>query len=186
MRQLSSEKFPPMHNRVILPLQVSSDRDPELERNTEGRISIVHHEVVPHYMRTKLDLDLEAKQKELEDHVACKGAELSGEVKKFNEMLSSGIDRVTEMREELEEQKTRTETSHGHSAETRKLVAAYLHGSGLSPLTNQRRALITSGRLIASGRPAVGRVQSSMRAELKQTVSAASAPYTTNPPHRSR
>ena len=78
------------------------------------------------------------------------------------------------------------ETSHGHSAETRKLVAAYLHGSGLSPLTNQRRALITSGRLIASGRPAVGRVQSSMRAELKQTVSAASAPYTTNPPHRSR
>ena len=68
----------------------------------------MHHEVVPHYMRTKLDLDLEAKQKELEDHVACKGAELSGEVKKFNEMLSSGIDRVTEMREELEEQKTRT------------------------------------------------------------------------------
>lgn len=78
------------------------------QRNTEGRISIVHHEVVPHYMRTKLDLDLEAKQKELEDHVASKGAELSGEVKKFNEMLSSGIDRVTEMREELEEQKTRT------------------------------------------------------------------------------
>ena len=31
MRQLSSDKFPPIHNRVILPLQVSSDRDCELE-----------------------------------------------------------------------------------------------------------------------------------------------------------
>ena len=79
-----------------------------VQYNTEGRISIVHHEVVPHYMRTKLDLDLEAKQKEVTEQVASKGAELSGEIKKFNEMLSSGIDRVTEMREELEEQKTRT------------------------------------------------------------------------------
>ena len=31
MRQLSSDKFPPTYNRVILPLQVSSDRDVELE-----------------------------------------------------------------------------------------------------------------------------------------------------------
>lgn len=34
MRQLSSDKFPPIHNRVILPLQVSSDRDCELEVTT--------------------------------------------------------------------------------------------------------------------------------------------------------
>ena len=78
------------------------------QRNTEGRINIVHHEVVPNYMRTKLDLDLEAKQKELSEQVASKGAEFSSEVKKFNEMLSSGIDRVTEVREELEEQKSKT------------------------------------------------------------------------------
>ena len=31
MRQLTGEKFPPIHNRVILPLQVSSDRDIDLE-----------------------------------------------------------------------------------------------------------------------------------------------------------
>lgn len=59
-------------------------------------------------MRTKLDLDLEAKQKELSEQVASKGAEFSSEVKKFNEMLSSGIERVTEVREELEEQKSKT------------------------------------------------------------------------------
>ena len=59
-------------------------------------------------MRTKLDLDLEAKQKELSEQVASKGAEFGSEVKKFNEMLSSGIERVTEVREELDEQKSKT------------------------------------------------------------------------------
>ena len=79
-----------------------------LQRSTEGRISIVHHEVVPNYMRTKLDLDLEAKQKELAERVTEKGAEISAEIKKFNEMLSSSLERVTEVREELDDQKSKT------------------------------------------------------------------------------
>lgn len=82
------------------------------QRNTEGRISIVHHEAVPNYMRTKLDLDLEAKQKELTEEAASKGPEISSEIKKFNEMLSSGIERVTELKEEIDEQKSRTGMNH--------------------------------------------------------------------------
>ena len=78
------------------------------QRNTEGRISIVHHEVVPNYMRTKLDLDLEAKQKELAEQVTNKGTEISAEIKKFNEMLSSSLERVTEIREEVDDQKSKT------------------------------------------------------------------------------
>ena len=31
MKQLCSDKMPPLHTRVLLPLEVSSDRDPELE-----------------------------------------------------------------------------------------------------------------------------------------------------------
>lgn len=75
-------------------------------------------------MRTKLDLDLEAKQKELAEQVANKGAEFSSEVKKFNEMLSSGIERVTEVREELEEQKSKTGE---WSVETSKQAAMYMY-----------------------------------------------------------
>ena len=59
-------------------------------------------------MRTKLDLDLEAKQKELVEQVSEKGAEISAEIKKFNEMLSSSLERVTEVREELDDQKSKT------------------------------------------------------------------------------
>ena len=75
MKQLSSDKTPPLSNRIIIPLQVSSERDPELEvycmhcltdtlsdlvtctrsvsveislyfqRGTENRLSVLHHEV---------------------------------------------------------------------------------------------------------------------------------------------
>ena len=79
---------------------------------------------MPNYLRTKLDLDLEAKQKELAEQVANKGAEFSSEVKKFNEMLSSGIERVTEVREELEEQKSKTGE---WSVETSKQAAMYMY-----------------------------------------------------------
>ena len=78
------------------------------------------------------------------------------------------------------------ENSKERSSETRKLVAVYLHGSGLNPLSNNRRALLAQGRLITSVRSAQGRAQSAMRAELKQTVNVASAPYTTTPGHRTR
>lgn len=33
MKQLTSDKMPPLHTRVLLPLQVSGDKDPELEVN---------------------------------------------------------------------------------------------------------------------------------------------------------
>lgn len=63
-------------------------------------------------MRTKLDLDLEAKQKELAEQVADKGAEISAEIKKFNDMLSNSLERVTEVREELDDQKSKTGMKH--------------------------------------------------------------------------
>ena len=31
MKQLGSDNLPPLHNHVLLPLQVSSDKDPDLE-----------------------------------------------------------------------------------------------------------------------------------------------------------
>ena len=34
MKQLGNEKIPSLHNRVLLPLQVTTDRDPELEVGT--------------------------------------------------------------------------------------------------------------------------------------------------------
>ena len=43
LKQLTSDKAPPLSNRVIIPLQVSSERDPELE------VSHHTHTQTPHY-----------------------------------------------------------------------------------------------------------------------------------------
>jgi len=174
MKQLASDKIPPLHARVLLPLQVSSDRDSELERSTEGRVPIMHHEVVPQYLRTKLDLDLEARQRELVEEVRRKGDSLKEEIRQFNEMVSTALDRVGEAKEELEEQRAKAEvTQPNASAETKKLVAAYLHGQGLTPM-----------RRSTGGRPRPGGIKapSAMRTELKQMA----APYPTTSPHKTR
>ena len=59
-------------------------------------------------------------------------------------------------------------------AETRKLVAAYLHGNGLAPLTSQRRSLLIGGR--GSRHPpggGAGKAPSAMKTDARDTA----APY---------
>ena len=67
--------------------------------------SLTH--TVPHYLRTKLDLDLEARQQELEEKVKGRGEGLKVDIKNFNKMIESALDRVNEAREELEEQRAK-------------------------------------------------------------------------------
>jgi len=64
-------------------------------------------------------------------------------------------------------------TQPNASAETKKLVAAYLHGQGLTPM-----------RRSTGGRPRPGGIKapSAMRTELKQMA----APYPTTSPHKTR
>lgn len=73
---------------------------------------------VPHYLRTKLDLDLEARQQELEEEVKGKGDSLKEDIKNFNKMIESALDRVNEAREELDEQRAKAGLS-------RDLVTVY-------------------------------------------------------------
>ena len=40
MKQLTSDKIPPLHTRVLLPLQISGDKDPELEVS-EGTVTTI-------------------------------------------------------------------------------------------------------------------------------------------------
>ena len=57
------------------------------------------------------------------------------------------------------------------SVETRKLVAAYLHGNGLAPLTSQRKAVLMGGR--ASRHPAGGgggKAPSAAKTDVKETA----------------
>uniref|UniRef100_A0A8C9DGG4 Mediator of RNA polymerase II transcription subunit 8 n=1 Tax=Prolemur simus TaxID=1328070 RepID=A0A8C9DGG4_PROSS len=52
---LKHEKTPLFRNQVIIPLVLSPDRDEDLMRQTEGRVPVFSHEVVPDHLRTKPD-----------------------------------------------------------------------------------------------------------------------------------
>jgi mediator of RNA polymerase II transcription subunit 8 len=77
LRQLRHDKTPPLQNSVVLPVTVSQQRDEELERLTEGRVPVFHHEIVPDYLRTKLDLDLESQEQQLEAEAAKLSTEMA-------------------------------------------------------------------------------------------------------------
>ena len=64
---------------------------------------------VPHYLRTKLDLDLEAKQREQCDEAATReSAALTKEIGRFNEILTAALERVKEAKDEQEDQKPKS------------------------------------------------------------------------------
>ena len=80
-----------------------------------------------------------------------------------------------------------TEVTQSNSAETKKLVQMYLHGTGLTSLSMNRKSLLSGGRLLASGQGGVpGKAPSALRSELRQTVNTATAPYLTSSPHKAR
>ena len=76
MRYTRENKSQFIENRVVLPLQLSPDRDEELVKLTEGRVHLVNHEMVPDYLRTKPDPEIE----ELEKNLQIKASTISPDV----------------------------------------------------------------------------------------------------------
>lgn len=60
-RLLKTEKMPLLRNYALFPILLSPDRDPQLEKLTEGRVLAFNHEVVPDYLRTKPEPEVEEK-----------------------------------------------------------------------------------------------------------------------------
>lgn len=63
---LSHEKSPNLRSLTVLPLRLSPEKDEELLRLTEGRIPTFAHDLVPDYLRTKLEPQAEQKLMQLE------------------------------------------------------------------------------------------------------------------------
>ncbi|XP_020631409.1 mediator of RNA polymerase II transcription subunit 8-like isoform X2 [Orbicella faveolata] len=63
---LKNEKTPFFRNLVLLPLLVQQETDPDIQKATDGRIQAFNHEVVPDYLRTKYDPEIEESEQKLE------------------------------------------------------------------------------------------------------------------------
>ena len=62
---------------------------------------------VPNYLRTKLDLDLEAKQNKLAVKAREEEPRIKDKIKNFNRLLSSTLEKIVDLKEVIEDQKSK-------------------------------------------------------------------------------
>ncbi|KAK3091458.1 hypothetical protein FSP39_019967 [Pinctada imbricata] len=136
---LKSEKVPAFQNCVLLPLLLSQDRDAELEKLTEGRVFAFNHAVVPDYLRTKPEPEVEERIQAVCNKATGMNAEMAQkQINAMNKLTSNILDIINSHRESMDSdasQKTSMSQTFSQT-DTSNLIAATLTGKGLK--TNRR------------------------------------------------
>lgn len=131
---LSQDKCPTLRNMTVLPLLLSPERDEQLAQMTEHRVTTFAHDLVPDYLRTKLEPLAETKMIQLEHKAASLTYEnAQKQVAAYSKVVSHVWDIVSKAREEWEvESSSRGSTQQNSSvADTHLLVAAVGMGKNL-------------------------------------------------------
>lgn len=136
LKVLRNDKTPPLRNRIVLPLFLNPERDEELAKLTENRIQFFNHEVVPDYLRTKPDPEVEST----EQMVTTKASQMSldaaqKQIATLNKIGNNIVDVVKNAREEWEsESGQRANIAQTSSlSDTNALIGAISLGKGLRP-----------------------------------------------------
>lgn len=138
LKILKSDKSPILKNRVLLPLVLNPERDEDLARLTENRVQAFNHEVVPDYLRTKPDPEVEAKEQQFltkASHLPQDTAQK--QVAMLNKIPNIILDIIKSNREnwESESGQRASATQTSSLADTSALISAISMGKGLKPAT---------------------------------------------------
>ncbi|XP_011346912.1 mediator of RNA polymerase II transcription subunit 8 isoform X1 [Ooceraea biroi] len=134
---LAYEKIPNLKHQTVLPLRLSPEKDEDLLRLTEGRIPTFAHDLVPDYLRTKLEPQAEQKMMQLEAKAANVNNDVSQEFNKqmtqYSKVVNHVWDVANKAREEWESEagSRATQAQTSSTADTHALVAAVGMGKGL-------------------------------------------------------
>lgn len=134
---LAHDKAPNLRNLTVLPLRLSPEKDEELLRLTEGRIPTFAHDLVPDYLRTKLEPQAEQKMMQLEAKAANVNIETSHDYNKqltqYTKVIGHVWDIANKAREEWESEAgaRATQAQTSSAADTHALLAAVGMGKGL-------------------------------------------------------
>jgi len=134
VRNIKSERTPSFKRYICLPLTLSQERDEELARSTEGRCGQFSHDLVPDYLRTKPDPEVEARHALYESRVATLNPEqMHKQLGVMEKMTKEMLKHITKEREDIESRATaRAEFEKTFAFEdTFSLVAAVSHGKGI-------------------------------------------------------
>jgi len=101
---LSKEKTPALQNLVLIPLLVGQGVDPTLEQLTEGRVPHLHSDLLPDYLRTKLDLEIEKKEAVISGKVtASSDHSVQQQISDLNNLSDSLTEIITSSRDSWED-----------------------------------------------------------------------------------
>lgn len=132
---LKNEKTPSFRNQVIIPLLLSPDRDEDLAKLTEQRVPVFSHEIVPDYLRTKPDPEVEEQEKQLSAEAGRLGPEVAQkQIQTLNKLCSSLLEKLNNPREDRDPENAggRQSKPSFNPADTNALVSAVAFGKGLS------------------------------------------------------
>ncbi|XP_052080141.1 mediator of RNA polymerase II transcription subunit 8-B-like [Mytilus californianus] len=137
---LKNDRSPHLRNHLLLPLALRPDRDAELEKLTEGRVLCFNHEVVPDYLRTKPEPEVEDKVQIVVQKSAAMQADMAQkQLNSMNKITSNLLDIINSNKEELESeanQKAQMAQTYS-STDTSTMVAAMMFGKGLKSIRRQ-------------------------------------------------
>ncbi|XP_075997774.1 mediator of RNA polymerase II transcription subunit 8 isoform X2 [Genypterus blacodes] len=132
---LKNEKTPSFRNQVIIPLLLSPDRDEDLAKLTEQRVPVFSHEIVPDYLRTKPDPEVEEQEKQLSAESARIGPEVAQkQIQTLNKLCSNLLEKLNNPRDDRDGESAamRQNKQSFNPADTIALVGAVAFGKGLS------------------------------------------------------
>lgn len=156
---LTHDKCPPLRNLTVLPLLLSQERDEELLRLTEGRVPAFAHDVVPDYLRSKPEPEVETKMVQLEHKAASLSYETTQkQLTAYSKVVSHVWEIVSKAREEWEsEGSARGGASTTYSVQdTHTLVAAVALGKGLKMMPQGVQPGSQGMMMAPMGRPGSG------------------------------
>ncbi|XP_020291621.1 mediator of RNA polymerase II transcription subunit 8 isoform X2 [Pseudomyrmex gracilis] len=131
---LSHDKAPNLRNLTVLPLRLSPEKDEELLRLTEGRIPTFAHDLVPDYLRTKLEPQAEQKMMQLEAKAANVNIDTSHkQLTQYTKVINHVLEITSKAREEWESEAgaRATQAQTYSTADTHTLLGAVYAGKGL-------------------------------------------------------
>jgi len=134
LKQMRHEKTPLLRKYITLPLLLSPDRDEELVKITEHRVATFSHDLIPDYLRTRPDPELENRHLSLEARAnATTTDQQQKQLTVMDKITKDTLKLITREREEMDAKSAgRSELEKTHSVEdTGALLAAINHGKGL-------------------------------------------------------
>ena len=143
MRFTRDNRLQYIENRVVLPIKLIQERDEKLVEMTEGRVMVVNHEMVPDYLRTKPDPDIEEVDRNLQ--AAASKISPDNAVKQVNSM-GKLIDNIlaqlnTHRDRSINEMFKQSQNQTFNPSDTTELLIAINTGRGLSSSIGPHRGM---------------------------------------------